>query len=339
MSEGINFSPRNNPAGRFINTQIQTGKTEIAQPLNGNIQQAAVKTTGDFITQSTRSLYQFFNNMQSAKMHDAELSTVLKDLLNMQKDMETFLTNMSNTKNLQAFMQQMTKANIADALMNSQMDLSKLTQFMQQNGKEALSKLFNMTANFSQSGVVARSSQMSEIIAVLNACTPNSDTSQAQVIKNMMLLYLPWLPLGEQNFSIEIGTKTQEGEDGEVSEDSISILISTINFGNIKVLIFKADKSTINFNISAGDNFPKEKILSELKAEAKEYNVQTSMNFEKKEVLGKPANVKNTQTQVSVNTGRHINPFLILMAQSTVRIIIDADKKVSLIETRKEKAD
>ena len=193
-----------------------------------------------------------------------------------------------------------------------------------------------MTAKFAPTGNMTTGSQMSELIAILNACTPKADTQQVQVLKNMMLLYLPWLPLGEQNFSIEIGTKSENGEDGADGEDTITILIQTVNFGNVQVLIFKSD-STINFNISAGDIFPKEKVMELLKLEAKDYNVQTEMSFEKKEILSKVKKPENAQTQVSVNTSQHVNPFLILMAQTAVRIIIDIDKNASLIENRKEK--
>ena len=210
--------------------------------------------------------------------------------------------------------------------------------FMQQNGKDALGKLFNMTAKFAPTGNITTGSQMGELIAILNACTPKADTQQVQVLKNMMLLYLPWLPLGEQNFSIEIGTSQKNGEEGGGGEDSVTILIQTVNFGNVQVLIFKSD-STINFNITAGDIFPKEDIISLIKSEAKDYNVQTEMSFEKKEVLGKKQKPENAQTQVSVNTSSQVNPFLILMAQLAVRIIIEFDKNASLVENRKAKLE
>lgn len=330
MSEGINFNPNN---ARFVNTNMNTAKAVAAEVVTTVVQQAVVQNTQQFVNQSARSLYQFFANLQaSQQLQTNEMSLVLKDLLNMQKDMESFLTTMADNRALA----QLAKPDVAQLLMNSQMDLSKLMAFMQQNGKEALGKLFNMTAKFAPTGNMTTGSQMSELIAILNACTPKADTQQVQVLKNMMLLYLPWLPLGEQNFSIEIGTKSENGEDGADGEDTITILIQTVNFGNVQVLIFKSD-STINFNISAGDIFPKEKVMELLKLEAKDYNVQTEMSFEKKEILSKVKKPENAQTQVSVNTSQHVNPFLILMAQTAVRIIIDIDKNASLIENRKEK--
>lgn len=330
MSESINFNPNN---ARFVNTNMNTAKAVAAEVVTTVVQQAVVQNTQQFVNQSTRSLYQFFANLQaSQQLQTNEMSLVLKDLLNMQKDMESFLTTMADNRALA----QLAKPDVAQLLMNSQIDLSKLMAFMQQNGKEALGKLFNMTAKFAPTGNMTTGSQMSELIAILNACTPKADTQQVQVLKNMMLLYLPWLPLGEQNFSIEIGTKSENGENGADGEDTITILIQTVNFGNVQVLIFKSD-STINFNISAGDIFPKEKVMELLKLEANDYNVQTEMSFEKKEILSKVKKPENAQTQVSVNTSQHVNPFLILMAQTAVRIIIDIDKNASLIENRKEK--
>lgn len=332
MSEGINFNPNN---ARFINTNINTAKAVAAEVVNTVVQQAVVQNTQQFVNQSARSLYQFFANLQASQQLQAnEMSLVLKDLLNMQKDIESFLTTMADGRAAA----QMSKADIAQLLMNSQMDLSKMMAFMQQNGKEALGKLFNMTAKFAPTGNMATGSQMGELIAILNACTPKADTQQVQVLKNMMLLYLPWLPLGEQNFSIEIGTSSKNGEEGGGGEDSVSILIQTVNFGNVQVLIFKSD-STINFNITAGDLFPKDEVIDLLKAEANDYNVQTEMSFEKKEVLNKPKKPDNAQTQVSVNTSSQVNPFLILMAQLAVKIIIDIDKNASLLENRKSKLE
>ena len=334
MTGGVHFNPNNNNNNaRFINNNMQADKLAAAKnDVPTTILPKAAQNGYEMITQSARSLANFLS-AQSAQMQGKEMSLMLKDMLNMQKDIQTFLTSMADSQAAA----QMTKADIAKLLMGSQMDLGQLKLFMQQNGKESLSKLFNMTSNFNQSGVVARSSQMSEMIALLNACTPNADTSQVQVLKNMMLLYLPWLPLGEQNFSLEIGQSGAGEENGEGGEDTVTILISTVNFGNVQVLIFKSDKSTVNFNITTSRKFSKDQFSQALNSESKEYNVQTNVNFEKKESLEKTVKPQTAKTQVSVNTSRHVNPFLILMAQTTVRIIIDFDKNYSLVENRKEK--
>jgi hypothetical protein len=326
-----NFNSISGNLPSFINTGIQIAKSAAPSDVMPAAQPAAsIQTAENLLVNSAKSLYEFFMNTQSVKMTGQDMSLILKDFLGMQKDINEFLANSS----LNQLTENLTKSDLAKLLLSSQFDLGKLSEFMQKNGKEALSKLFTMTANMAQSGAVARSSQISEIIAVLNACTPNADTSQVQVLKNMMLLYLPWLPLGEQNsFSLEIGGGgNSERED---AEDSITVLIKTVNFGNVSVLIFKNESFGINFNIKASSDFPKDEVREKIKQEAKDYNVQTELVYEEV-VITKGKNV-STETEVNVNTGIKINPFLILMAQTIIKVIIETDKNFSLVENRKEK--
>ena len=118
MSEGINFNPNN---ARFINTNMNTAKAVTAEVVNTVVQQTVVQNTQQFVNQSARSLYQFFANLQASQQLQAnEMSLVLKDLLNMQKDMESFLTTMADGRTAA----QLSKADIAQLLMNSQMDFS-----------------------------------------------------------------------------------------------------------------------------------------------------------------------------------------------------------------------
>ena len=324
----------NNGMPRFTNTGISSAKTSAAAEITPPHQAAAnIQTAENLINNSAKSLYEFFTNIQSLRMSGRDMSLVLKEMLGMEKDLNEFLSNMV----LKQAPENLNKSDLAQLLLNSQFELGKLSEFMQKNGKEALSKLFTMTADFAQSGTVARPPQLTEFIAVLNACTPNTDTSQVQVLKNMILLYLPWLPLGEQNgFSLEIGgAKSEEGQ--EAGQDSISIMIKTVNFGNVGVIIFKDEGSTINFNIKACPDFPKDEATEKIKSETKDYNIRTSLVYEEKTAVYQTEKPENAKTEVNINMGIKINPFLILMAETVIRIIIEIDKNFSLVENRKEK--
>lgn len=329
-----NFNSISNNIPRFVNTGIHSAKTPQPVEMMPSPQVAAnIQTAEKTLINSVKSLYEFFANAQSVRMTGQDMSLILKDMLGMQKELNEFLSNTM----LNRTAENLTKSDLATLLLNSRLDLGKLSMFMQQNGKEALSKLFTMTANFAQSGSVARPAQLSELIAVLNACTPNADTSQVQVLKNMILLYLPWLPLGEQNsFQLEIGGKNSENG-GEESEDSITVMIKTVNFGNVSVLIFKGENATINFNIKASSDFPKDEVTEKIKDEAKDYNVETELAYEEKESILQAEKPNAAKTEVNINTGIKINPFLILMAQTVIRVIVETDKNFSLAEKRKEK--
>lgn len=329
-----NFNSIPNNIPKFVNTGIRSAKTPAPVDIMPSPHTAVnIQTAEKTLVNSVKSLYEFFANAQSAKMTGRDMSFILKDMLGMQKELNEFLSNTV----LNQTAENLTKSDLAKLLLNTKIDLGKLSQFMQQNGKEALSKLFTMTANFAQSGSVARPAQLSELIAVLNACTPNADTSQVQVLKNMILLYLPWLPLGEQNsFQLEIGGgKSENG--AEENEDSITVMIKTVNFGNVSVLIFKGENATINFNIKAGSDFPKDEVTEKIKQEAKDYNVETELAYEAKESIPQTEKTEQAKTEVNINTGIKINPFLILMAQTAIRVIVETDKNFSLVENRKEK--
>lgn len=266
---------------------------------------------------------------QLAQLNNSGKTVLLKELLNLPKDLKDFVLMMSTN----------TEAEVVDTkqlmnlLMTNSMDLSKLAEFVQQNGKEALSKLFQMIASFNQLGTSIKSSQLSELAAVINACVSTAGEKPSQLLKNIMLLYLPWLPVGDQNaFKLEIAD-ANGGESGS-ADDSITILISTVNFGNIQAVLNKPDKNSINIFITCSNEFPAKEIEKALKIESTNYNVQTGILVETKDSLTKE--FENAKTQVSMNVSPGVNPFLILMAGSVIKIIIALDNSDSLRQTRKE---
>lgn len=271
--------------------------------------------------------------VQLAQLNNLDKSLLIKELLNLPKEIKEFLLMMtSENQNKNVNPQEM-----ANLLMTNTMDLSKVVVFMQQNGKDAVSKLFQMIANFNQMGVSIKTNELTELTTIINACIPTAGTTQAQTLKNLMLLYLPWLPLGEQNaFNLEIGSSGSNGE--KISDDSVTILISTENFGNVQVVLFKVGQESINMQISCSKEFPKEEAEKALKQESKSYNIHTGIAFEEKESFNKEKK-EISKTQVSLNTSPGVNPFLILMAHSVIKIIIGIDKSDSLRQTRKEMSD
>lgn len=100
------------------------------------------------------------------------------------------------------------------ALMKQDIDISKILVLLQTNGKAALEKLQKMITTMNQSGIYD-TRQLKEMSVLINACIPANDASQAQILKSLMVMYLPWLPLNESagfNFgadSAEEGKKVQ----------------------------------------------------------------------------------------------------------------------------------
>ena len=79
------------------------------------------------------------------------------------------------------------------SLMTKELDLSKILVLSQTNGKVALEKLSKMIATMNQSGIY-NTQQLKEMSVLINACIPANDASQAQILKSLMVMYLPWSP-------------------------------------------------------------------------------------------------------------------------------------------------
>lgn len=138
-----------------------------------------------------------------------------------------------------------------------------------------------------------------------------------------MLLYLPWLPLQEGvDFELEIESSAQEGED---SETTITILISTRNYGNVRVTLILNKGNSIDIFVNCVDEFPKEELLKRLNEESKTHSIQSKVQFEAG--MAKSEDNSPTQAKISMSNLTEVNPFLLLMANSVIRHTIDLDNQ------------
>ncbi len=262
------------------------------------------------------------NNTQLLKSFDSiDKSFILKNLLNLPQDYASLLNLFSSNQNL-----------IANTLNLKNYPLFNLFDFIktiQANGQESLAKLFNLTVQYSKAGLLHTES-IRELAAMLSAITPNAETQLQQALKNIMLLYLPWFPLGEQT-NFELDLNFQEENEIVNKQNSIVILITTKNYGNIKVVLSRIKNSTISILISCLHYFP-EKLLSRLiKEEAKKNNITTSVEFEniKQDVTSNKKNNNSNPSKANFNMGtsnNNLDSYLLLMAHIVIKLIIGIDK-------------
>ena len=285
--------------------------------------------TQEIIARQLFNLNQDINltRAQLAQLSNLDKNLLLKDFFNLPRELKDFLMLMSGngTKDLNG------KA-IADMLMNSTLDLSRLMLFIQQNGKEALSKLFQMVANYNQIGASVKQNELSELTALINACVATAGEKNSNALKTIMLMYLPWLPLNDKEaFKLEIG---KENGAGGSLDDSITILISTVNFGNVHVMLSKSDKGSIQINITCSKGFPVEKFKIAMNEESVNHSVQTMISTS---IVDDSENkMQENQTKISMNVSPGVNPFLILMANSVIKTVMTIDNSDNLRQTRKE---
>lgn len=293
------FVQAQNTAAKIINTTVQ------------NIHQNVVQQTNILLTQ-----------MQLKQLSAMERSALLKELFNFPDDIQEFLKmvitdgkNIVNSKEL-------------EILMSQSLDVSKLVVLLQKNGKEAVEKLAKMIAILNQSGIF-NTQQLKELSNIINASIAVSDTNPSQVLKNIMLMYLPWLPLTENtgfNIGFEEGSEKREKE----PENSITILITTKHYGVVKIFLFE-DGTDTNIEITCSAEFPKDELKNAICTD------KTSKNAKVAYSVRKSAQQENqTETKINFSGTAKISPKMLLLTHTLVRMVLEIDQGEELRAARKD---
>ncbi len=251
-------------------------------------------------------------------------SALIKSMLDLPDDLSELLKNLTNKK---------------ESLTNA--EFMKLLSMINVNGKEAAAKLSKLMV-FLGANNIKGAEKLQEVYSIVNALASGSAQNASQLMKNVILLYLPWLPIGEgNNFEVGFNKKAdnskdssseKDGEEKDSDSDSIAVFIQTVNFSNVKVTLYLEVRQNISLHVECVENFPKEQLQEMIKGDAQKLNVRADMSFSK---TANKSTEKNEDTDFSVNVSKFINPYLMLMAQSVIKAVIEIDKHTTLIEKRK----
>ena len=264
---------------------------------------------------------------QLASLNQQQLTNMIKDLLNFSKNFDSFLSQL--TVNSQNINQQ-----TALLMLASTLNLTQLSSLLQSNSKDAMTNLYQMLAQYNQIGVSIKDEQLSELSKLISFVAASA-TSDVQSLKTTMLMYLPWLPLTDPNaFKLEIANAGSDNND--ISDDFVTVLIATENFGNLQANIYKTQQDGIRIELITSETFPQNDFVILMKEESKKYSININFQLEKKEIFNKSKN-ENTKTQVSMNTSPGVNPFLLLISNALIKNVHIIDDKENLKEKRKEK--
>lgn len=304
----LSGGPNQNAAGP-ADARFQLPKEIIAQNM-------AQKTMPQSTALNALSRSMALADLKMNYLGSMDRSLYIKDLMNLPKEMEELLViiqkNLAANKDL-------------PKLLTTNIQLSQIAELIQQNGKEALNKLVLAMANASKQGITDLS-QIKETMKLINAsvAAAGQQDNAAIILKNFMLLYLPWLPLKEGvDFELEIGGSDDEEEGAETS---ITIMISTINYGNVQITLVLVGGNSVSIIINCSEKFPKEELLERIKAESKSHALKSNVSFEQKE-MKKDENAPR-QAKVSLSNLKEVNPFLLLMANALIRHTIDLDNNM-----------
>jgi len=299
--------PQNASAGQDVKFQVAENALNQSNLIQNSVSQYAVSHTFNGAMLSDLRM----NNLASL-----EKSLYIKDLMNLPKELQEVLVLIQNNA-----------AGVnkgAAEVLTQNINLSTLAELIQTGGKEAMNKLVLVMAEASKQGMTDLS-QIKDAIKFINASVSVAGQDNLnQTLKSFMLLYLPWLPLQEGvDFDLEI--ESSEGENGE-SQLSITIMISTRNYGNIRATLILLSGNSMSIIINCCEEFPKEELLKRLKVENQSHSIQSDVTFEEQKVMKQDEDTPR-QAKVSMSNLMEVNPFLLLMANAVIRHTIELDNQ------------
>lgn len=320
--------------GQFIKNvfDYSTGKMPAKQPgkvANENFQRAQNEAM-KMVQQTAQNIA---NNM--ARQQDIlQTQMMLKQLTNteqswLMKHMFDFPENLTQLLEQIVTQGKTVTANELSALMTKELDISKLLILLQTNGKAAQEKLAKMIATMNQSGIY-NTQQLKEMSVLINACIPANDASQAQILKSLMVMYLPWLPLNE-SAGFQFGAEDTQNGQKNAGEDTITIVITTKNYGMVKILLFKED-SGFCMDVDCSDSFPKDRFNEAIKAENSLHLTENPTYTVRKSVENEE---RQKEIKVEFSKSAKISPLLLIVVHTLIRIITDIDSTGTLLEKRK----
>ena len=213
-----------------------------------------------------------------------------------------------------------------EILSGGMINLNQISQLLQTNGKDAITKLIMSMTEASKAGITDLS-QMKEMAKLINASISiASENNPQKTLKLLLMLYLPWLPLEDGvGFDLEI---QQKSEDKEESDSILQITISTINYGIIKATLILESSNSVQVTIACSDKFPKNELKTRISKEQKFYAMDSVVSFND----NKSKEQTDAKQSASVNLSQttEINPYLLLMAHTLIKHVIEIDNNRTL---------
>ena len=244
---------RNAINNNYTNTSIFTNGAQAGSTVNGG------RVLPQFNLENNPQIQK--NQVISQELQESLLRTqeALKEFT--QADKSAFIKNMLDLPDDMAQLLKML-SNKNQNLTNS--EFMKLLSMLNVNGKDAAAKLSKLMV-FLGANNIKGAEKLQEVYSIVNALASGATQNASQLMKNIILLYLPWLPIGEgNNFEIgfsekvdEKGAKDEDSDSDSADSDSIAIFIQTVNYSNVKVNLYKGAGNRVNMFVDCVESFPK----------------------------------------------------------------------------------
>ena len=240
------------------------------------------------------------------------------------------LQGLTSPTQIQAFVQSQMASQFQSSIKNltlspnGMIDLAQISQMIQVNGKEALTKLITAMTQASKQGIndLSQIKDMAKLVNASVAAAAQKDP--AQTLKVLMMLYLPWLPLEEGvGFDLDIETK----DETEESDSILTITISTVNYGVVVATLVLETSNSVHVSIECDSKFPKEELMLRIGNDEKQYSMNSVVTFSEKSAKSEETVAK---AKINMSQTTEINPYMLLMAHTIIRHVIEIDSNKSL---------
>lgn len=316
---------------RNINLNNPNIKTVVPKPETG-VESFVMKESMQSSSRQVVASQINFQNLQFNALSRSEQAVLLRDLMNLPKEITSLLALLAfenpDSKLVQELFKDATKLIL----------ISDIQKLLDTNSKELLNKLIKLIQP--TSGSIQNIDQLKELINAMQRLMPALNAPNNEVLKSVILMYLPWLPLVQpQDIHVEYEQKKTPSE--EYSEDvSLVIFATTENIGRLKCNVI-SNNNNLNIQVESlnYDESIKEYLSELIKKINNEVNsAKIQANSELAGYKSKEIN-KSERREISIHHGQSISPKVLMAAHIITRVIFEVDEDISLKKKRKEQLE
>ena len=322
---GANFgkgAPTSTPTN---SNAVQTSNVQQSSQVQISHQNLTSQSSMNLLTERMMNSAMSLNSMDVR-----QLATLLRELLSLPKEMQQLLAMLAFGESGTAELAKMLKDP------SLQLIVKQLQTLLGQNSKEAIGKLIQLTQN--NALFFEGSNQLRDILGLVQKLAVTAQTSPADALTTAMILYLPWLPLAEQQkLELTFGFQ-EEDENNDKAECEVLILfITTMNLGTFKITIMLNKDKSIDIEIES-DQIDAE-VIKNIVADTNKTIDNSGLKSKVATITRKTAETKSpkemkadTNKSISLHPSGKISMVTINIGHSIAKTIFETDEKIGSLK-------
>ncbi len=310
-----------------LNDKVNNNINNIRQNIVENNVQSNINSRPENIVQYPKNtvINQPLRNNNAIRNQMRPMHNIMPPPQNTEEITDAIQTNAQKAQNMSPEQLAQFKQNLASQLTES-VNLTSVSALLQKNSKMAMNKMVSMMTMATAQGMTDIK-PLQDTVNIINASvSANSQNDSIQTLKNLMLLYLPWLPLQEGvGFDLDIEQDVTIPE----SDTFIKILITTVNYGSLNATVSLVSGNSVDIGIICSEKFPKKELFKRLQKDSTQHSMQSVIDFQQQKPQ-EQIETTNPKAKVNLSNVNQVNPYLLLMSHAIIRHTIELDATISI---------